>query len=348
MSKTIKVATIQMDANPAPVDERLERAEKIITQAAQDGAQLIILPELFNTGYAYTDDNFSLAEPLDGRTSSWIQTIALRLNIHLAGAFLLLDEGEIYDTLLLFSPSGQRWRYDKNYPWAWERGYFRGRRGVTVAHTELGDLGMLICWDVAHRNLWKQYAGQVDMMVISSCPPDGPNASFQFADGSQVNFGELGSVMASTRGLGEQTFAVMVDQQAEWLGIPVVNSGGSGSIRTNIPKARSLISSFLLIAPRLIKQLGNVDRLQMSSNMIESCKIVDAKGQVLAKRTQSEGEGYAIADVELSPQRPKPGENQPMSPLNAFAYINSDFILPWMMRSVYRKGKWKISSGKKV
>lgn len=348
MPKTIKVATIQMDANPASLDERLERSEKIITQAAQDGAQLIILPELFNTGYAYSEDNFSLAEPMDGRTSSWMKAVASRLNIHLAGAFLLLDEGEIYDTLLLFSPSGRHWRYDKNYPWAWERGYFRERRGITVAHTELGDLGMLICWDVAHRNLWKQYAGQVDMMVISSCPPDTPNASFQFTDGSQINFGELGSIMDSTRGLSQQAFGRMIDQQAKWLGVPAANSGGSGSIRTNIPRARSLVFSLFPIAPRLIKQLDNADQLQMLSNMVESCKIVDAKGQVLANPTQSDGEGYTMADVELHSQKPRADKNQPKSPLNIFAYLASDVILPWMMRSVYRKGIRKIKSGRNI
>ena len=73
MPKTIKVATVQMDAMPAPVSERLERAEKIVVQAAQEGAQLVVLPELFNTGYAYIDDNYILAEPLDGMTSAWMK-----------------------------------------------------------------------------------------------------------------------------------------------------------------------------------------------------------------------------------------------------------------------------------
>ena len=154
MPKTIKVATSQMDATPAPLSERLERAEKIVTQAAQVGAQLIILPELFNSGYAYTDNNFKLAESLNGTTSTWMKKISARLRIHLAGTFMLLEHGEIYNTMLLFSPSGQMWRYDKSYPWAWERAYFRGRRGMTVANTELGGLGLMICWDLGHRNLW--------------------------------------------------------------------------------------------------------------------------------------------------------------------------------------------------
>lgn len=342
MPRTIKVATVQMDANPAPVDERLKCAETLILRAVQGGAQLVVLPELFNIGYAYTDANFDLAEPLDGETSSWMKAVASRLNIHLAGSLLIHEKGEIYNSLLLFSPPGQQWRYDKNYPWAWERGYFRERRGMTIAHTDLGDFGMMICWDVGHLNLWKRYAGQIDMMIVSSCPPDGPNASFQFADGRQLKFSDLGAAMNSIKNSGELVFGKTVDQQARWLGVPVVNSGATGSVLTNIPKARSLLWSFVLFAPRLIRQLSKANQMQMSAEMVASCKIVDASGQVLAKRIPGEGEGYAMADVLLQPQKPRPKDRQPTSPLHPLAYLNADVLVPLMMQSVYRKGKSRL------
>jgi predicted amidohydrolase len=344
MSKTIQVATLQMDANPAPVEERLRRAEGIITRAAQDGAQLVVLPELFNTGYGYTNVNFDLAEPMDGKTSSWMKAIASHLSIHLAGSLLIHENGEIYNSLLLFSPSGECWRYDKSYPWAWERGYFRERHGVTVAHTNLGDLGMLLCWDVAHLNLWREYAGQVDMIVAASCPPDAPNATFQFPDGSQLDFSDLGSAMDSIKTAGEQTFGEIVDQQARWLGVPVVNSGVTGLIRTYIPKAKSLVLSFLLLLPRLVKQLKDAEQMEMSSGMIASCKIVNANGQVIAQRNPSEGEGYAMAKVNLQEQKPKPSGAQPKSTIPSLAYLNADVMVPLMMRSVYQKGKRRINA----
>ncbi len=58
MDKTISIAIVQMEVTPGPVSERLERAGKLIAQAAQAGAQLVALPELFNTGYAYRDSTF--------------------------------------------------------------------------------------------------------------------------------------------------------------------------------------------------------------------------------------------------------------------------------------------------
>jgi len=346
MPRTIKVATAQMDAMPAPLSERLERAEKIVTQAAQGGAQLIVLPELFNSGYAYTDENYKLAELLNGTTSTWMKATSARLGIHLAGTLMLLDGGEIYNTMLLFSPSGQMWRYDKNYPWAWERAYFRGRRGMTVANTELGDLGLMICWDIGHRNLWKQYAGKADMIVIASCPPDGPSASYQFSNDDKLDFGDLGSTMNSMKDAGTQFFGEMVNQQAKWLGIPAVNSGASGHVLTHIPKANMLLRSFSLFVPHIRKLLPKAEQLQMSCDMIPSCKVVDAGGSILSERLPAEGEGFILSEVKLADSKSMPAFPQPKPPLTQavlrMAIFNADVFVPAMVRSVYKSGLKKI------
>ena len=348
MSRTVKVATAQMDAMPAPVGERLERAEQIVVQAAQAGAQLVVLPELFNTGYAYTDDNYQLAEPLNGVTSMWMKATSEKLGIHLAGALLLLDHGEIYDTMLLFDPSGRMWRYDKNYPWAWERAYFRGRRGMTIAKTELGDLGLMICWDLGHLGLWKQYAGKADMIVIASCPPDGPNALYELPNKEKLDFNDMGSVLGSIKETGRQFFGEMVNQQAKWLGVPVVNSGASGHVQTHLPRAVVLLRIFSLFAPRIIKLLPKSEPLhiQMSCEMIPSCKVVDADGRTLAERAPVDGEGFAISEVNLADSKSAPRDRQPNPPLNRMtsqiALFNSDLMIPAIMRSVYRDGLKKI------
>ena len=346
MSKAIKIAAVQMDATPAPVSERLERAERILLQAAQAGAQLVVLPELFNTGYAYADENYKLAEPIDGATSAWMKSTSARFGIHLAGAFLLLDRGEIYDTMLLFSPHGQMWRYDKNYPWAWERAYFRGRRGMTVARTELGDLGLMICWDLGHRALWKQYAGKADMIVIASCPPDVQSGSYTFPNAERMDFNDV-SAIRSMKEVGSRFFGEMVNQQAKWLGIPVVNSGASGIVQTHIPKAKTLLRMFSWFAPRLSKLLPRAEQLQMSCEMIFSCKVVDRNGSILAQRLPADGEGFAISEVTLADSKPMPRESQPHPPLDrmtaGMAILNSDVLVPAMMKSVYEDGLKKIT-----
>ncbi len=112
---SIKIAAIQMSAEPAPVQERLTRAEKLVAEAV--GAQLVVLPEVFNTGYIYNDANYHRAETSEGPTIQWMRRVAEQYSVYLAGTLLLLDEEDIYNALLLVAPDGRIWRYDKNYPW---------------------------------------------------------------------------------------------------------------------------------------------------------------------------------------------------------------------------------------
>jgi predicted amidohydrolase len=285
MSKTIKVAAIQMDVNPAPKEERIERAHRLVDEAARSDAQLVVLPELFNTGYAYNDLNFQLAEPTDGMTTAWMKKASREFGIHLAGTLLIRETGEIYNPLFLFDPSGRSWRYDKNYPWAWERGYFRERRGITVAHTDLDDIGMMICWDVAHPKLWKQYAGKVDLMLISSCPPDGGNPSFTFPDGETFSFNDLGSWMSSLKDGGRLVFCEQPGEQTAWLGVPAVSSGVCGRFRSGIPRPTLLVWGFSILAPQFFKHRSHADQMQVLCGTIPSCRLLNADGGIISERT---------------------------------------------------------------
>lgn len=336
--RIIKLAATQMDANPAPTADRLARANRLVAAAAEAGAHLVALPELFNTGYAYADANFRLAEPPDGPSTAWMKETAARLNVHLAGSLMVLERGEIVNRLLLFAPDGRAWRYDKNHPWGWERAYFRPGRGVTVAETDLGHVGLMVCWDVAHPKLWNRYAGRVDLMVITSCPPDIGNPTFHFSGGDALTFDDMGPAMASLKGAGRAVFGLMINEQAGWLGVPAVNTVGSGHVRTTIPNSLGTFLAFLPVAPWLVKYLPQAGRMEMACQFVQGCKVVNADGQVLTELMQAQGETFTVAEVTLAGERPSPRGPQPSSRASWFATFISDVLLPLLVVPVYRRG----------
>ena len=338
MNRTVAIAAVQMNANPAPLDERLARAEVLVTQAAAAGAQLVVLPELFNLGYGYTDENFRRAEPPDGPTAAWMQATSARLSVHLAGSLLLLDQDEIYNALLLYAPDGRCWRYDKHYPWAWERAYFRESDRITVAHTDLGAIGMLICWDVAHAELWRRYAGQVDLMLICSSPPDGGDPVYHFPNGDRITADRMGPLFSRLKNAAQQTFGATINQQTAWLGVPAVNTVGCGQVTTDVPNALASFITILPLAPRLIKYLPQARRLQVTYTFVQGCKVVDAEGMVLTELTQAQGETFTVAEVILPEKRPVPRGAQPKPPVPLPAYWISDVLLPGLALPVYRRG----------
>lgn len=89
------IATCQMDGAVAPKAQRLERAAELVREAATRGAELVVLPELFDTGYAFDVDIVRAAEGPDGTTAQWLVDRARTHGVHVAGTFLLHEDREV-------------------------------------------------------------------------------------------------------------------------------------------------------------------------------------------------------------------------------------------------------------
>ncbi len=339
MDRQIRIATTQLDAAPAPLAERLARAEDLVTRAAKAGAQLIVLPELFNTGYAYRKENFALAETAEGPTAQWMRQISAHLGIHLAGSLLLRDGQDIYNALLLYAPNGRVWRYDKNYPAGWERAYCREGRAVTIAETDLGSIGLMLCWDIAHADLWQQYAGKVDLILACSCPPHLSEPVYYFPDGAQITGDQMGPVFASLRQAEAelQVFANTAAQQCAWLGVPFVGSTACGIVDTPIPNPVGSFLGFLPAAPWLIKYLSQVRQMQLRAGVVEAARIFDADGRQLAGLCQGQGEAFALTEVTISAERPQSRGPQPKPPVPWLMYFICDKFLTTVSLGTYAR-----------
>ncbi len=175
----LKVAAIQMVSTPAR-EENLAAAARLIDAAAAQGARLVSLPEYFcQFGWKETD-KFQIAEAEgSGPIQDLLAAKARQHGIWLAGGSLPLktpDPSKVTNTALLFDPQGRMAaRYDKLHLFSFQDGarsldesrtMVAGRQCV-AADTDVGRVGLSICYDVRFPELYRAL-GEVDLLLVPS------------------------------------------------------------------------------------------------------------------------------------------------------------------------------------
>jgi len=151
-----RVALIQMSCRPEP-EQNLERALGRIAEAAGRNAQVVCLPELFQTQYfCQREDHalFDLAEPIPGPSSDKLAAAAKQNGVVLiASLFEKRAAGVYHNTAAIFDKDGSlRGLYRKMHipddPLYYEKYYFTpGDLGFKAFETSVGKIGTLVCWD---------------------------------------------------------------------------------------------------------------------------------------------------------------------------------------------------------
>jgi N-carbamoylputrescine amidase len=150
----VKVAVVQFE--PRVGVENLRRnadaVEQRILQAADNGANLIVLPELATTGYVFNtrEEAFAHSEPIhDGATVGLLARLARERELYLVACIVERDGDRLFDTAVLIGPTGYIGRYRKTHLWNTEKLWFTpGDEGYSVFDTPIGRIGLLVCWDI--------------------------------------------------------------------------------------------------------------------------------------------------------------------------------------------------------
>lgn len=149
------VATVACcQVKPVLGDSRANRevTSDAILRAARAGADVLVLPELVTSGYAFADQREarSLAEPASGPAVSLWSRLARDLGVIIIGGFCELDEfGALRNSAALIDPVGIRAVYRKVHLWDKERLIFEaGDRPPPVVDTAIGRVSMMICYDL--------------------------------------------------------------------------------------------------------------------------------------------------------------------------------------------------------
>ncbi|MCR4405069.1 MAG: carbon-nitrogen family hydrolase [Candidatus Acetothermia bacterium] len=164
----IEAALVQLDTTREP---RLERALEALAECK--GAGLVLLPELWNVDYLEFERYREGGEPLEGPTLAAVAAKARELKAHILAGSILEQAGErLYNTSVLFGPRGEIVAsYRKIHLFGYrskEKELLAAGEELVVARTELGPLGLSLCYDLRFPEL---YRAQLDLGALAFLIP---------------------------------------------------------------------------------------------------------------------------------------------------------------------------------
>jgi N-carbamoylputrescine amidase len=154
--RTFVVGLVQMRCTPDP-RENLDNALARIREAAQRGASVVCLPELFRTQYFCQREDpalFELAEPIPGPTTEALARVAKSSGVAVIGSIFERRAAGVYhnSAVVLDADGSFKGVYRKMHipddPLYYEKYYFTpGDLGFRAFDTKAGRIAPLVCWD---------------------------------------------------------------------------------------------------------------------------------------------------------------------------------------------------------
>ena len=178
----MKVAALQMSAVGDP-DRRLDRISVAMLEAARNGADMLVAPELALTGYGRGDSLQSLAQPADGPWATQLQELVADNGISLVAGFPERDGDACYISALAINSE------DRAHPLVYRKGHLYGDYEKSLFRTcgpstVLADMhglrmGFLICYDIEFpENVRRLALAGAEAVIVPTALPRGASAYF--------------------------------------------------------------------------------------------------------------------------------------------------------------------------
>ena len=144
----MKAAFIQFNPVFGEIEGNIGKAVKLIEKTE---AEIIVLPELFNTGYLIVskEEAFDLSEPIPGGTTTEaLSAVAFEKNASIIAGLIERQGDNLFNSAVVISPSGYLGKYRKIHLFNEEKLWFQpGDLGFNVFDIGICRIGIMICFD---------------------------------------------------------------------------------------------------------------------------------------------------------------------------------------------------------
>ncbi len=172
MKLTISLA--QMEFQLGEVEPNFSRAAERIEQAAKVGSDLILLPELWASGYDLANWK-RYASPLDDGVFKRVADLAREHRIAIGCSLLEKAEGRAFNTFVLWGPAGETWgvyRKIHRFRLLNEDKWLGAGDQLVLANTHWGPVGLAVCYDLRFPEVFRPYfaAGSCLSLIVAEWP----------------------------------------------------------------------------------------------------------------------------------------------------------------------------------
>jgi predicted amidohydrolase len=170
----VKVAAVQHDIVWEDPPANFARLEPMIAGAAANDARLVVLTEMYATGFSM--DTERIAEPFDGPSAKFLQEQAASHAVWVCGSVPERQPGDARPSncLVLAGPDGTVHRYRKIHPFSYSGEHERYDAGNQFATVEIEGvrLSLFVCYDLRFADEFWALAGDTDCYVIPANWPE--------------------------------------------------------------------------------------------------------------------------------------------------------------------------------
>lgn len=168
----MKVALLQLDLAWEDVAANHARASLLLGQAADLGARLALLPEMFATGFSM--DGRKIAQVEGGATETFLRERAASLGLHVLAGVAEIAEPLPANRALLVSPDGSVRRYTKIHPFSFagEEKVMASGDAVVTWDVEGLRITPLVCYDLRFPEPFRLAADETDLYVVLANWPE--------------------------------------------------------------------------------------------------------------------------------------------------------------------------------
>ena len=155
MEEKFRIALAQISCRQGNKRENLETIKRNVARAKKENARLVVFPELSLTGYVVRDQVYDLAERIPGPSTRAIERIAKANGMYIIFGMPEISEktnSTLHNAAVIAGPKGYIGKYRKMYLPTHsvfeEKRYFRPGYQASVYDTEIGRIGVIICYDI--------------------------------------------------------------------------------------------------------------------------------------------------------------------------------------------------------